>query len=221
MRGGLTSVALRARPRDGPKASICDALPPATNGVAHAGCTGLRARAHPGVSSYGAAALVPAPAWEAPHAAKAPGACGSVRSPCGPLPAAAAAAAASATRSLPLARPCTERLPPPAPRRELAQYEAQESAASQQSEAEEAVVGGYRVIRTLGRGAFGRVLLGQRDDGELAAIKMLPRGDRVRACAQLPARPRAPGSIARVQPQGPRRVRRAASPLGWPAASDR
>lgn len=100
----------------------------------------------------------------------------------------------SGTAAPPPPSPLTATVAPSsAARRELAQYEAQESAASQQSEVEEAVVGGYRVIRTLGRGAFGVVLLGQRDDGELAAIKMLPRGDRVRAAAHCRGR----GSAAR------------------------
>lgn len=83
----------------------------------------------------------------------------------------------------PLPPPTHHRLshPPAACCRELVQYEAQEAASSQQHEDEEAMVGAYRVLRTLGRGAFGRVVLGQRADGALAAIKLLPRGDRVRA----------------------------------------
>lgn len=46
---------------------------------------------------------------------------------------------------------------------------------------EETTVGDWAILDTLGVGAFGRVVLAQRASGELAAIKMLPRGARVRA----------------------------------------
>ncbi|PRW33203.1 Serine threonine- kinase SAPK1 [Chlorella sorokiniana] len=45
---------------------------------------------------------------------------------------------------------------------------------------EETTVGDWAILETLGVGAFGRVVLAQRGSGELAAIKMLPRGPRVR-----------------------------------------
>ena len=47
--------------------------------------------------------------------------------------------------------------------------------------AEETTVGDWVILDTLGVGAFGRVVLAQRAPGELAAIKLLPRGARVRA----------------------------------------
>lgn len=46
---------------------------------------------------------------------------------------------------------------------------------------EETTVGDWVILDTLGVGAFGRVVLAQRAPGELAAIKLLPRGARVRA----------------------------------------
>lgn len=49
--------------------------------------------------------------------------------------------------------------------------------------AEETTVGDWVILDTLGVGAFGRVVLAQRAPGELAAIKLLPRGARVRAPA--------------------------------------
>lgn len=67
------------------------------------------------------------------------------------------------------------------------QYEVQPAAGAQShSDAEETQIGDYRVLRTLGRGAFGRVVFAQRADGELAAIKLLPRGERVRSLAGPP-----------------------------------
>lgn len=62
---------------------------------------------------------------------------------------------------------------------QLADYEAQAAAAA--GRAGSARVGDYSIVRELGRGTFGRVVLVQhRLTGELAAIKLLPRGVLVR-----------------------------------------
>ncbi|EFN50475.1 hypothetical protein CHLNCDRAFT_59511, partial [Chlorella variabilis] len=62
--------------------------------------------------------------------------------------------------------------------RQLAAFEAQ--TASQQLREEETSIGDYRVVKILGRGSFGRVVLAEHSGGGLAAIKLLPRGHYVR-----------------------------------------
>jgi len=49
----------------------------------------------------------------------------------------------------------------------------------------EQVVGSYTVLQQLGAGSFGKVVLAQRAGGELAAIKLLPRGYYVRGWGGL------------------------------------
>lgn len=71
-------------------------------------------------------------------------------------------------------------LPPRTACRLLASYEQQAAASAQQQEAEEREVGNYIILKTLGRGSFGRVVLAQhRTTGEQAAVKLLPRGEYV------------------------------------------
>ncbi|MEC3894478.1 protein kinase [Nocardiopsis alba] len=43
----------------------------------------------------------------------------------------------------------------------------------QNQDTRERVVGGYRLLRSLGRGGFGEVFLGEREDGTRAAVKLL------------------------------------------------
>jgi serine/threonine protein kinase len=47
----------------------------------------------------------------------------------------------------------------------------------------ETTVGSFKVVKTLGVGSFGRVVLAEGPGGERAAIKLLPRGHYVRAVA--------------------------------------
>ncbi|KAI3431793.1 hypothetical protein D9Q98_010546 [Chlorella vulgaris] len=59
--------------------------------------------------------------------------------------------------------------------RQLAVYEAQAA-----HQVEEHRIGDYTVLKTLGVGTFGRVVLAAAPSGQLAAIKLLPRGHYVR-----------------------------------------
>lgn len=70
------------------------------------------------------------------------------------------------------------------PRRQLKDYEDRKAEEERQGAEEETVVGDWAILRVLGKGSFGRVVLAQRrSTGELAAIKLLPRGPLVRAAA--------------------------------------
>lgn len=66
-------------------------------------------------------------------------------------------------------------------RSQLSGFEAQ--AASAQQHGRETTVGNFKVVKTLGVGSFGRVVLAEGPNGERAAIKLLPRGHYVRAAA--------------------------------------
>jgi serine/threonine protein kinase len=71
-----------------------------------------------------------------------------------------------------------------AQRRQLAVYEAQAA-----HQVEEHKIGDYTVLKTLGVGTFGRVVLAAAPSGQLAAIKLLPRGHYVSLHSSTIARP--------------------------------